>query len=436
MPERNPRIQAAANNSRAVVGARVAQLERAVDQRRLLCNEKIRPGAHQRLSLYRPGEILTTTADPARRELRRLLPDRESREPEMVREELGVYRVRLDDDLDPADVVDQLRLQPDVSVGVNHVLPFAQIHKFGPGSDPERAETLPDPVPLPAEAGESPAVAIIDTGQYQIGDQSAPLHTLVVDHATVGPDDAENVDADGDGDIDLRTSAHGGFIAGVVQWRAPGVAMFSQRVSDDFGFPDEVKIVDAIHGSLEADPRVQLMNLSLGTYLGRGDDLVLLRPAMERLARERQDLLFVAAAGNDETTRPFFPAGWAGRRAFADSIVSVGALTGFPGDPDRRVADFSNSGTWVNAWAPGVDIASIYPAGLAFHYLDEDGNPVLDEQGNPVVETFDEGCALWSGTSFAAPYVSGEIVRYAATKGLTARQAWSEMRAGSAFVVF
>jgi hypothetical protein len=53
-----------------------------------------------------------------------------------------------------------------------------------------------------------------------------------------------------------------------------------------------------------------------------------------------------------------------------------------------------------------------------------------------VIETFDSGCALWSGTSFAAPYVSGEIIRYAATKGLTARQAWSEMRAGSAFVVF
>ena len=60
----------------------------------------------------------------------------------MLREELGVYRVRLDDDLDPAEVVDQLRLQPDVTVGVNHVLPFAQIHKFGPGSDPERAEAL------------------------------------------------------------------------------------------------------------------------------------------------------------------------------------------------------------------------------------------------------------------------------------------------------
>ena len=148
MPERNPRIQAAANNRRAVVGARVAQLERAVDQRQLLCNEKIRPGVHQRLSLYRPGEILTTTADPARRELRRLLPDRESREPEMVREELGVYRVRLDDDLDPAEVVDQLRLQPDVTVGVNHVSalrPDPQVRsriRSGAGGDAARSRAI------------------------------------------------------------------------------------------------------------------------------------------------------------------------------------------------------------------------------------------------------------------------------------------------------
>jgi subtilisin family serine protease len=103
-----------------------------------------------------------------------------------------------------------------------------------------------------------------------------------------------------------------------------------------------------------------------------------------------------AAAGNRHDDRPWYPAAepWA---------ISVGAAesTGEPNNP-YQIAGFSDYGTknsnprfWVDVCAPGVEVCSCYPNQT---YMTAGGNPITFPQ---------PGYALWSGTSFATPHVSG-----------------------------
>lgn len=88
---------------------------------------------------------------------------------------------------------------------------------------------------------------------------------------------------------------------------------------------------------------------------------------------KEKGIVFVAAAGNDGGTKKFYPA--------ADmNVVSVGALVG-----NSYRAPFSNYGSWVDIGAPGMNVKTI---GTGTSYTSQ------------------------SGTSVAAPHVSGTIARF------------------------
>jgi type VII secretion-associated serine protease mycosin len=101
------------------------------------------------------------------------------------------------------------------------------------------------------------------------------------------------------------------------------------------------------------------------------------------------DVLVVAATGNDSLNSPVYPAAYPG-------VIGVGALT-----PGRNVPAFSNTGSMVDVVAPGVAIWSSIPS--AFN------------GGVPYV--------AWDGTSMASPHVAGiaALVR-AANPGFTQAQ--------------
>jgi subtilisin family serine protease len=107
----------------------------------------------------------------------------------------------------------------------------------------------------------------------------------------------------------------------------------------------------------------------------------------------------------------------------------VGAL-----NPDNRtVALFSNIGSWVKTYAPGSSVLSISPAfeGAVQAGTKDDvrirGDLLPRASIDP--DDFTGGFAVWSGTSFAAPYVAGAIAhRFAQALGAQALAGGTEER--------
>ena len=114
----------------------------------------------------------------------------------------------------------------------------------------------------------------------------------------------------------------------------------------------------------------------------------------------RAGAVVVASAGNEGTCRPTYPAAIPG-------VVGVGAL-----GPDGP-APFTNYGSWVRACAPGVDLVSTFFSPFK--------GPQPKAAGTDP-DDFD-GWASWSGTSFAGPVVVAALAREMACYGVTAADA-------------
>ena len=175
---------------------------------------------------------------------------------------------------------------------------------------------------------------------------------------------ADGVDGDGDGMAD-DAFGHGTFVAGVVVLVAPSATVLSVRVLDDEGRGNTFTIAEAIIDTV--DSGADVINLSFGTNQKLKSKL--LEDAI-KYAHERGAVV-IAAAGNDGTENRHYPAAYS-------HVVAVTALA----DEVDRMATFSNRGDWAKLAAPGEWIAGPAPGG-----------------------TF----VWWSGTSVAAPFVSGTV---------------------------
>jgi subtilisin family serine protease len=189
-------------------------------------------------------------------------------------------------------------------------------------------------------------------------------------------------------------AGHGTFVAGVVLQRAPSTNIDIAKVLDSEGYGDEVGIGRAIARFAKDD----VLNLSLGGYSHRDVPPVGL---VEALRRVGSDSVVVAAAGNNHSDRPMWPAA-------LKRVIAVGALD----KSGKQRARFSNYGSWVDCCARGADVLS------SFVDFAETGGP----GGLHPAQSFN-GWAIWSGTSFAAPKVAGEIVAIKTTKRLASARA-------------
>ncbi|MQA93933.1 MAG: S8 family serine peptidase [Streptosporangiales bacterium] len=230
--------------------------------------------------------------------------------------------------------------------------------------------------------GRTVTVAVLDTGIAP-----HPWWSGTDWFAEVSRDAADLPDADLDYRLDAQ-AGHGTFVAGLVLRAAPTARLIVARVLDADGVGDDLRLLRALGGP---PGRADVINMSFGGYTLDDGPSPLVARVVATLARHRA---IVAAAGNDASGRPYWPAA-------LPEVIAVGAL-----DAAGRPAAFTNRGRWVDTYAPGTDVTSTF---LTF-----DGPRPAVRGIDP--DAFD-GYAIWSGTSFAAAAISGAIAAAMAKAG-------------------
>ncbi|GAB3219810.1 S8 family serine peptidase [Glycomyces halotolerans] len=213
---------------------------------------------------------------------------------------------------------------------------------------------------------------------------------------------------------------HGTFMAGLIRQVAPDSQVYSLRVVHNDGLAYEHEVVGALHhiadqveaarngdadavyvdvvvlaiGYVDEDPADQPDN-----WMGK---------AIERLTS--LGITVVAAAGNQSSDRPFFPAAFAAfpRPEASAPVLSVGAL-----NPNRNVAMFSNDGPWVSCFATGAGLVSTFPCEARGSLMpDRRARTSFDDRSREShdPDDFSSGYAVWGGTSFAAPLAASFLV--------------------------
>jgi subtilisin family serine protease len=205
--------------------------------------------------------------------------------------------------------------------------------------------------------GEGVTVAVIDSG---VAPHTA-LKDVVVDYRNFSSDS----------DV-YDTLGHGTHVAGVIGAKsglakgiAPGAKLISMKVLGHSGMGSNEAVATAVTHACEA--KVDLVCMSLGC--ARPDARV--HEAIRRATAA--GVIVVCAAGNDGGAVNY-PA------AFTETIA-VGAV-----DKEGNVCQFSSRGKEIVVAAPGQDITSTWLA---------------------------EGYATISGTSMAAPFVTGVLALWA-----------------------
>jgi subtilisin family serine protease len=192
---------------------------------------------------------------------------------------------------------------------------------------------------------------------------------------------------------------HGTFVTGLILHEAQTARVIMRGVLDNDGDRanglidrDDVMVAKAVRElASNRNYDVKVINLSFagGAF---ADEPASLREAIKAI---HERVAVVAAAGNSASDEPVYPAAF-------EEVIAVGAL-------DDRVppalAEFSNCGDWVDAYAVGLKLLG------PFVNFDET-KAGHDTYGIREPQQF-QGWARWSGTSFAAAIVSGRIAQMA-----------------------
>jgi hypothetical protein len=275
------------------------------------------------------------------------------------------------------EIVDRVRrLDPRArwpQVAPNHVL-FGATHKmFGPTEPPKPRKPAFDRLP-DVLVGEGVTVAVLDTGIVE--------HPVLPDF---DPNEFDEPDEDDDDELDWE-AGHGTFIEGVIRRYAPRVRVVQKRVLTSNGRVSDTSLAERLFECRDAD----IINLSLGGYTHDNRGTYALPRLFAWLRRRNPHQVIVAAAGNDHTDRPVFPAAMKG-------VIAVAGC-----DDNGDWADYSNFGWWVDARARGRHVSTFYtlPSEVA-------PKPLTLRFSTRTAEF--SGWAQWEGTSFAAPVVAAAI---------------------------
>jgi hypothetical protein len=160
--------------------------------------------------------------------------------------------------------------------------------------------------------------------------------------------------------------AHGAYVQSVIRMYCGACDVRQVNLHGNISIPsllEALQHVWEVQGTF-APTTTTLVNLSLGTYAYDRPLQKMIRTLLD------QGLIVIASAGNDNATKPFYPAAF-------DGVLSICSTTRY----SKVKAPYSNFGAWVTLCAPGLQYVTrpLQPGGLA------------------------------SGTSFASPMVAGVL---------------------------
>lgn len=323
---------------------------------------------------------------------------------------IGLVSVRMPNRRDEGDAVlrtleevdddRRRRGDPDPVAQPDHVLYVTPKGLYCPATEPAvpRVGTPLPPVNRVTETGLGVRVSVVDTGWWKAS-ASHPATKRWMHDVTSDPEDEEQLK---NGTTIEEYGGHGTFVAGVIKCLAPGARVEIEGALPKGGAVYESDICEQIKQALDEDDLPQLISISAGTYTWKNMGLLGFEMLMATFGLDGVRTIVVAAAGNDETDDPFYPAAYSW-------VVGVGSV-----DSDKARSTFSNFGKSVDVYARGRDLVNAFPVGeYVTHYPENMPNGVGE------VRKFD-GLAQWSGTSFAAPMVTGAIAaQMTATGNLT-----------------
>jgi subtilisin family serine protease len=177
-------------------------------------------------------------------------------------------------------------------------------------------------------------------------------------HPDIAPRYRGGIDTrDDDGNPDVGTNAsegmHGTMVAGVLAGALDGkgirgvayeAELYHARVLGTSSGSSSDIMAGVAH--LVEARGCRVVNMSLG-----GPQHSQVEEDFYRDLAERYDVLIVAAAGNEGTQAPSYPAGY-------PTVLAVSAI-----DSGLALADFSSHGNWISVTGPGVGVLSSAPRG-------------------------------------------------------------------------
>jgi hypothetical protein len=366
--------------------------------------------------LYVPGELLVVPEDLVR--VRDHLEARSIGVSEQPAPD-GIHRLRYDEDpeapsaptvpflvaelLAAHDHLDTDQELPAPRVAPNHVA-WATYHPrpFGPphliagnvsysysDAEPLQADREASALQADSAAGEPAVVAVLDGGYHR---DHRSFGERRIDLRRDEDDEQPQFDA-GEPRRLAGYSGHGTFVAGIVFQQAPAAKLVARKVYTHGWFVSDVDLAWATAALTE---EVNVILYPLGAFTHAGTGLLATAAALQRRFELNPRLAVVAAAGNEGSHQPVFPAAY-------KRVVAVAALDA----TGKQPTCFTGRGEWVSASAPGSDVRS--------DFFTLEAMPPRPIPGDclgvaPVDEPLRfDGSAVWSGSSFAAAYVAGRI---------------------------
>ncbi len=315
----------------------------------------IAPQATNLFACLRNEILLRLRADTSREQFRELLLRAGATVVDAI-PELGIYRLRLPAGVDLARTLKAMTADPRVSAAEPNLV-YHPVTTVLAGPETSSA------VPRTAKTGISPAVAILDSGfTPNTALEKAVVATL--DATTQGQPITDPV---GHG-TQMAFLASGSITPSGAPAADLAISIIPIRTMDDGGLISGFTLMKSMVFAVRNGARVISMSW------GSNGDSALFRNAIAYA--KNQGTILVAAAGNEPTGLPMYPA------ALPD-VIAVAALT-----PDQKMWDRSNYGTFVKLAAPGF------------------ANMPIGHKGPP---------GVYGGTSIAAAYTANVIARYLAT---------------------